>query len=67
MKKIILGREVDMSDTFAWVEAEIERVEMQEYTLDFIGTYNNEEIATLVREKILTIEEVEAGLRRSMA
>jgi hypothetical protein len=32
--------------------------------MDFIDTYENEEIAQLIREGILTIEEVEAGLRR---
>ena len=41
-----------------------ERMDMRDYALDFIDTYSNEEIAQMVREKILTIEEVEAGLRR---
>lgn len=64
MKKNILGKEVDLSDTFAWFEAEMEAIDLKEHALDFIDTYNNEEIAQMVREGILTIEEVESGLRR---
>lgn len=45
--------------------SEVERWDMAEFAEDFIDTYSNEEIAQLVREKVLTIEEVEAGLRRA--
>jgi len=39
--------------------------DMQEYAEDFIDTFTNEEIAQMVRERVMTIEEVEAGLRRA--
>ena len=45
-------------------EAEMEALDLKEYALDYIDTFTNAEIAQMVREKILTIEEVEAGLRR---
>lgn len=64
MKTVIMGKVVDMSDTFGLFEAEMERIEIAEYAMDTIDTYQNDEIAQMVREGILTIEEVEAGLRR---
>lgn len=39
-------------------------MDVKEHALDYIDTYENEEIAQLVREGVLTIEEVETGLRR---
>lgn len=39
-------------------------MDMKEYAMDMIDIYTNEDIAQMVREGILTIEEVEAGLRR---
>jgi len=45
-------------------EAEMEALDLKEHAMDFIDTYENEEIAAMVREGIFTIEEVEAGLRR---
>jgi len=45
-------------------EDHTEWMDMREHAIDFIDTYTNDEIAQMVREKILTIEEVEAGLRR---
>lgn len=47
-------------------EAHLEALELREHAMDFIDTYENEEIAQLVREGVLTIEEVEDGLRRKM-
>lgn len=46
--------------------AEIEALELKEHALDYIDTYQDDEIANLVREGIITIEEVEAGLRRKI-
>lgn len=43
-----------------------EYCDLKEHASDFIDTYNNQEIAQMVREGILTIEEVESGLRRRM-
>ena len=67
MKKVILGKDIDVSDTFALMDAEMEAIELKEYALDTIETYENEEIAQMVREGVFTLEEVEAGLRRRMA
>lgn len=41
-----------------------DHIELKEFAQDYIDTYTNEEIAQLVREGVLTMEEVEAGLRR---
>jgi hypothetical protein len=67
MKYTRLGKTVDMSDTMAVVELELEALDLKEFALDYIDTYQNDEIAQMVREGILTIEEVEAGLRRKHA
>lgn len=41
-----------------------DHITLREHAQDYIDTYTNEEIAQLVREGVLTMEEVEAGLRR---
>ncbi len=41
-----------------------EELGLKEYAMDHIDTYTSEEIAQMVREGVLTIEEVETGLRR---
>lgn len=41
-----------------------EHVDVREHALDFIDTYSNKEIAQMVREKILTLAEVEQALRK---
>lgn len=65
MKTVILGKEIDMSDSMALFEAEMEAIELREFAMDTINDYTSEEIAQMVREGILTIEQVEAGLRRA--
>lgn len=47
-------------------EAEEAALDLKEHAQDFIDTYTSEEIAQMVREGILTIEEVESGLRRKI-
>jgi len=56
-------KDLDMSDTMAMFR---EYLDMRDYAMDMIDTYTNEEIAQMVREGILTIDEVESGLRRRM-
>jgi len=46
------------SDVFNGPEA------IKNYAMDFIDTFTNEEIAQMVKENVLTIDEVETGLRR---
>lgn len=41
-------------------------MDLREHAIDFIDTFESEEIAQMVREGILTIEEVEDGLRRKI-
>ena len=53
MKKNIKVREIDES-------------ELNDYVQDFADTFETEELAQLIRERVITIEEVEAGLRRRM-
>lgn len=62
MKDMYMERQEqqEMADFEAFCEAQ----DLKEHAQDMIDTYTNEEIAQLVRERILTIEEVEAGLRR---
>lgn len=45
-------------------EAFMESQDLKEHALDFINTYTSEEIAQMIRERVFTVEEVEAGLRR---
>ena len=47
-------------------KANQEAQELREHAMDFSDTYDNEELAQLIREGVVTIEEVEAGLRRRM-
>lgn len=53
----------NMKDTSLMASFE-EFISVKEYAIDMIDTYTNEEIAQMVREGILTIDEVESGLRR---
>ena len=48
-------------------EAFSEAQDLKEHAQDMIDTYTNEEIAQMVREGILTIDDVETGLRRRIA
>jgi hypothetical protein len=73
---VIRNGECDCDKMFARIEKELDELTKQEYegfidlkehALDFIDTYENDEIAQMVREGVLTIEEVEDGLRRSIA
>ena len=50
-----------MKDTGSW---EYEAMELKAYVMDTIDTYECDEVAQMIREGILTIEEVESGLRR---
>jgi len=52
------------NDLMSEFEAHLEAIDLKEHALDYIDTYENEEIAQMVREGVLTIDEVEAGLRR---
>lgn len=67
MSKVrILGKDIDMSDSMGIAEACLERMELRDYALDFITDYTTEELAQLVREGIVTLDEVEDKLRRSI-
>lgn len=52
------------NDLMAQFEAHLEMQEMHDYAMDFFDDFEQDELTQLVREKILTIDEVEAGLRR---
>lgn len=43
---------------------DIDAEELMNYVQDFVDTFEIDELAQMVRERVLTIEEVEAGLRR---
>lgn len=46
--------------------AAVEAAELREFAMDTLDVYDNEEIAQMVREGVLTIGDVETGLRRRM-